>query len=215
MIPSIDYLSPVLDELEKRWPGNRTVNIVFHGHSVPSGYFDTPVVDTFNAYPHLLHRIIKERYPHAVVNVIVTAIGGENAVSGAARFASDVLTHHPDVVVIDYALNDRGVEGVADAWGDMIRQAKAAGVKVILCTPTWDLTWKEQSDYWHALEHHAQLVRDMADQYDVGLADFFSAFARTVKTPDDLHALLSHWNHPNRAGHELAAAELARYFPAR
>ena len=215
MIQSNDYLSPVLDELDKRWPANRTVNIVCHGHSVPSGYFDTPVVDTFNAYPHLLHCTIKERYPHAVVNMIVTAIGGENAVSGAVRFAADVLPHRPDVVIIDYALNDRGMPGIVKAWEDMILQAKAAGVKVILCTPTWDATWKEQSEYWYALKRHAEFVRDMADKHDVGLADFFAAFERTVHTPEDLNALLSHWNHPNRAGHELAAQELARYFPAR
>lgn len=215
MVQNADYLAPILDELDKRWPANRTVNIVFHGHSVPSGYFDTPVVDTFNAYPHLVHRIVKERYPHAVVNVITTAIGGENAVSGAARFADDVLTHRPDVVIIDYALNDRGAAGVVKAWEDMILQAKAAGVKVILCTPTWDMTWKEQSEYWLALVRHAEFVRDLADRHDVGLADLFAAFERAVKTPDDLAALLSHWNHPNRAGHELAAAEIARYFPAR
>lgn len=42
MIQSINYLSPIIDELAKRWPDNRTVNIVCHGHSVPSGYFATP-----------------------------------------------------------------------------------------------------------------------------------------------------------------------------
>ena len=26
-------------ELRKSWPDNRTINIVFHGHSVPSGNF--------------------------------------------------------------------------------------------------------------------------------------------------------------------------------
>ena len=77
------YLSGVVTELTRQWPANRTVNIVCHGHSVPAGYFRTPVVDTFNAYPHLLHRGLKERFPYAVVNVIVTAIGGENSESGA------------------------------------------------------------------------------------------------------------------------------------
>ncbi|WP_342481353.1 hypothetical protein NST07_08230 [Paenibacillus sp. FSL L8-0340] len=41
-------------ELKRQWPENRTLNIVCHGHSVPSGYFATPIVDTFHAYPHLL-----------------------------------------------------------------------------------------------------------------------------------------------------------------
>ena len=215
MIQGNDYLSPILEELGKRWPDNRTVNIVCHGHSVPSGYFDTPIVDTFNAYPHLLHQLIKARYPFAVVNVIVTAIGGENALQGAARFERDVLTHCPDVVIIDYALNDRGVEGAPAAWEDMIRLAKAHGVPVILCTPTWDTTWLEQSDYWKSLEACAQQIRVMADKHSVGLADNFAAFEHAVKSPDDLAPLLSHWNHPSRAGHELAAAEIGKYFPVR
>ncbi|MDI6617302.1 MAG: hypothetical protein QME45_01335 [Clostridiales bacterium] len=33
------YLSSIIKELNKQWPENRTINIVFHGHSVPSGAF--------------------------------------------------------------------------------------------------------------------------------------------------------------------------------
>lgn len=86
MIGGLNYLQPVLDKLALQWPDNETVNLVCHGHSVPSGYFTTPFVNTFDAYPHLLHRMIKERFPFAVVNVIVTAIGGEHVASGAGRF---------------------------------------------------------------------------------------------------------------------------------
>ena len=101
------YLADVSATLQKQWPDNRIVNIVCHGHSVPAGYFDTPVVDAFNAYPHLLHRGLKSRFPWAVINVIVTAIGGENSEAGAERFDRDVLSLRPDVVTIDYGLNDR------------------------------------------------------------------------------------------------------------
>ena len=105
----LEYLADVLSILREPWPENRTVNIVCHGHSVPAGYFATPAVDTFNAYPHLLHAGLKERFRNAVINVIVTAIGGENSSSGAERFERDVLCHRPDVVTIDYGLNDRGI----------------------------------------------------------------------------------------------------------
>ena len=47
------YLHDICAIMAAEWPGNRTVNIVCHGHSVPAGYFKTPVVDTFNAYPFL------------------------------------------------------------------------------------------------------------------------------------------------------------------
>ena len=37
-----NYLKGVVDILKTPWPANRTVNIVAHGHSVPTGYFATP-----------------------------------------------------------------------------------------------------------------------------------------------------------------------------
>jgi acyl-CoA thioesterase I len=67
------YLTNLIKVLKAQWPKNRTVNIVCHGHSVPAGYFATPLVQTFDAYPHLLHRLLKERFPFAVINVVVPA----------------------------------------------------------------------------------------------------------------------------------------------
>lgn len=44
MVNPSDYLSDIKTELQKEWPKNRTMNIVFYGHSVPAGYFKTPHV---------------------------------------------------------------------------------------------------------------------------------------------------------------------------
>src|SRR3954453_4525562 len=101
----MNYFQRVIEQLRMQYPNNRIINIVCHGHSVPAGYFKTPEVRTFDSYPHLMHVGLAERFPHAVINVIVTAIGGENAVSGARRFEADVLAHRPDLITIDYALN--------------------------------------------------------------------------------------------------------------
>ena len=86
------YLAALTNLLRVPWPKNRTINIVCHGHSVPAGYFKTPLVNTFNAYPHLLHVGLKQQFPNAVINVIVTAIGGEAADAGERRFGRDVLS---------------------------------------------------------------------------------------------------------------------------
>jgi lysophospholipase L1-like esterase len=211
------YLADVCAALKVKWPGNRMINIVCHGHSVPAGYFKTPVVDTFNAYPHLLHVGIKERFPFAVLNVIVTAIGGENSVAGAARFERDVLSHRPSVVTIDYSLNDRGpgLEKAEAAWSAMIEQALAAKVKVILMTPTSDLTQLPTAPEAQRLplKQQAEQVRRLAAKYGLALADSLAAFEAAVAAGKDLKDLLSQSNHPNRAGHDLAAAELLKWFP--
>jgi acyl-CoA thioesterase I len=207
-----EFRKPLIEQFEATWPGNRTVNIVCHGHSVPAGYFKTPVVQTFDSYPHLLHVAIKQAYPKAVVNVIVTAIGGENSEQGAKRFARDVLGLRPDVVTIDYSLNDRGIglERAKAAWEGMIDSAKKAGVKVILLTPSWDLGVKITSSS-DPLLLHADQVRRLARKHSVGLADSLEAFVK-VGANSSLERLMSQSNHPNRAGHELIVKELAPWF---
>lgn len=208
------YLAELAALLRLEWPRNRAVNIVCHGHSVPAGYFQTPVVDTFNAYPHLLHRRLKERFPHAVVNVIVTAIGGEDSMRGAERFARDVLCHHPDLVTIDYALNDRraGLEAAGRAWTSMIQAAQASAVRLILLTPTAD-TAARLDDPEDPLNRHAAQVRALAAHHGVALADSLASFQACLARGVALADLMSQPNHPNRAGHDLAVDELMKLFP--
>lgn len=212
-----EYLNGLCDEMAVCWPKNRAINIVCHGHSVPAGYFATPYVNPFGAYPHLLHRILKERFPFAVVNVIVTAIGGEDSQSGAERFERDVLTHKPDVITVDYGLNDRriGLKKAEAAWARMIEAALESSKKVILLTPSWDNTYFKQNDAWHELEKHREQIIGLADRYGIGLADSFGAFEKNIQTGMDLVQYLSHGNHPTQKGHELIAAEIGKYFLAR
>lgn len=207
------YLAEIKGELQKMWPDNRTITIVCHGHSVPAGYFETPTVDSLHAYPHLLLTRLKQRYPTAVINVIVTAIGGENAVSGAARFERDVLTHRPDIVTIDYALNDRanGLARSRRAWEQMIASAKARGIKVILLTPTPDLQ-SALDDAEDPLNQHARQVRELAAYHKVGLVDSLLLFQQRLQGGRRLEDLMSQANHPNSAGHELVAEGLMEWF---
>ena len=209
-----NYLAPVIAELETKWPKNRAVNIVCHGHSVPSGYFKTPAVDSLHAYPNLLRVALAEKFTNAVINVIVTAIGGENSVKGAARFEADVLTHKPDVVLIDYALNDRriGLETARMNWISMIEIAQATGVKIILLTPTPDQSAK-LDDVNDPLNQHAEQIRDLAAEFHTGLVDSLAAFKAELAHGTELTNLMSQVNHPNARGHELVGAELVKWFP--
>ena len=208
------YLADITATLQKQWPENRIVNIVCHGHSVPAGYFKTPVVDTFNAYPHLLHQELKRRFPWAVINVIVTAIGGENSEAGAARFERDVLSLRPDAVAIDYGLNDRpiGTARAKIALVSMIRKAQKKNVKIILLTPTADSEAK-LDDPNDPLNQQAELIRALAGEYHLGLVDSLAAFRHYVKNKGPLPDLMSQVNHPNRHGHELVAGQMLLWFP--
>lgn len=207
------YLSEIVAELGKRWPDSRTVNLVFHGHSVPAGYARTPAVNTLQAYPHRVLCGLKDRFGTAVVNVITTAIGGEQSEQGAARFEAEVLTHRPDVLFIDYALNDRtiGLERSEKAWRSMIEAALAKGVKVILLTPTPDLSEDIRSDQ-APLQAYAQMIRRLAAEYHVGLADSYAVFRAKAETGEKMASFMAQVNHPDARGHAIVAEEILRWF---
>ena len=200
-------------ELEKPWPNNRAIHLVFHGHSVPAGYHKTPEVKPFDSYPLLALGMIKENHPHAVINAIVTAIGGETSVQGAARFERDVLSLRPDVIFIDYALNDRRLPEaeVETAWRAMARAAKARGVPVVFITPTGAQGVKIGAA-GEALEIRAEIIRKVAEEEDVPVADVWAVWKAALAGGVKQEALLSQVNHPNREGHELAAKVIAKLF---
>jgi lysophospholipase L1-like esterase len=210
---SSSYLNNLKTGMQKEWPDNRTINLVFHGHSVPSGYFKTPEVNTLAAYPALVLKKIKADYPFAVVNVIVTAIGGENSVQGAKRFEKTVLNHNPGVLFIDYALNDRGI-GLSEAynaWDEMIKKAKSENIKVILLTPSPD----QRVDYSNPdneLKKHTDQIIRLAKENNVGIVDSYKAFKFFYSDKEKLAKYMAQVNHPNELGHELIANEIYKYF---
>ncbi|MGN7884696.1 SGNH/GDSL hydrolase family protein [Dyadobacter sp. 22481] len=206
------YLSDVKRELRTQWPKNRRINVVFHGHSVPAGFWDNHEVHTLESYPNLFLKALKDKYPYAVVNVIVTAVGGENSLKGATRFESEVLPHQPDVIFIDYALNDRfsPLDKTREALAKMILAAQAKNIKVILVTPSPDQRI-DISDPANPLDPYAAQIRELAKQYHTGLADPYVNFQKVVKE-GKLKEVMSSVNHPNLAGHTLIVNSLLPYF---
>lgn len=207
------YLNDLKAEMKKEWPKNRTINLVFHGHSVPAGYFKTPVVNTLEAYPYQALGALKAEYPFAVINIINTSIGGENSESGAKRFETEVLNHKPDVLFIDYALNDQGIglERAKVAWEKMISIALKKGIKVILLSPSPDqrVNILETNN---VLEQHTAQIKRLSEKYGIGFVDTYRMFQKRVISGEKITKFMSQVNHPNENGHELIANGIMRYF---
>lgn len=208
-----NYLKEIKEELKKTWPHNRTINLVFHGHSVPTGYFRTPRINTFQSYPFLLLKELKSIYPTAAINVITTSIGGENSEQGEKRFKKEVLVHRPDVLFIDYALNDRsiGLERSKNAMEKMIKKALKKDIKVILLTPSPDLQVDlTQPD--NQLEQFTDQLIQLAREYEIGLVDSYALFEEKAEAGEDIKPYMAQSNHPNGKGHQVIADEIVEYF---
>ncbi|WP_417444505.1 SGNH/GDSL hydrolase family protein [Joostella sp.] len=199
------YLDSLKNELRLAWPKNKTINLVFHGHSVPTGFLTKGVTDRLSSYPFRTLKKVNDHYPYSVVNTITTSIGGEQSEQGALRFKEEVLSYKPDVLFIDYALNDRsiGLERTKIAWEQMIAEALAYGTKVILLTPTPDLhedILRDNSE----LAKYSEQIRVLAKKYNVGLVDDYKIFKELAKT-EELSSFMAQKNHINQKGHQLVA----------
>ena len=208
-----NYLNDIKTELKKEWPKNRTINLVFHGHSVPAGYFKTPIVNTLESYPFLLLKELKTIYPYAVINVINTSVGGENSISGEKRFRSDVLIHKPDLLFIDYALNDRGMglDKSYKAWSLMINKALKENIKIILLTPSPDQRVNILMPN-NELEQFAEQIKQLSKEKGIGLIDSYQLFKSQLVLGDSISNYMSQVNHPNKEGHQLISNEIIKYF---
>ena len=208
-----NYLNDIKTELKKEWPKNRTINLVFHGHSVPAGYFKTPIVNSLESYPFLLLKELKTIYPYAVINVINTSVGGENSISGEKRFRSDVLIHKPDLLFIDYALNDRGMglDKSYKAWSLMINKALKENIKIILLTPSPDQRVNILMPN-NELEQFAEQIKQLSKEKGIGLIDSYQLFKSQLVLGDSISYYMSQVNHPNKEGHQLISNEIIKYF---
>ena len=208
------YLKDVKKQLTIEWPKNKTINLVFHGHSVPAGYFKTPDVRTFEAYPFQVLKELKKLYPYAVINVINTSIGGEHSKNGEKRFTADVLTHKPDVLFIDYVLNDKGlgIDKAKEAWESMIKQALEKNIKVILLSPSPHQNYNIMDSDTYLDQHTTQIVEALAKKYNIGFVNSYGLFKKVITSRDSVVNYMSQVNHPNERGHGVIAKGIMEYF---
>lgn len=197
-------------QLSKSFPDSTIVNIVAFGDSVPAGYGVTPKVSQATAYPRLVSEFLNDRYPTAVLNVITSAVGGENSREGLKRFAQDVGGMRPSAVLIDYGLNDRLIpRGESEAnMKALITLCRAFGSVPVLVTPNPDLNGEPPGSY-STLPEQTDLIRQVAKSEGVPLADAAAAFA---SYNGDVKELMATNGHPNAHGHQLIAGTITALF---
>jgi acyl-CoA thioesterase I len=95
--------------------------------------------DPAHTYPARLAEELRARWPQRAVTVINKGVNGEMAPQMLARFESDVLPYHPQLVIwqtgSNRALRSGDIEGYADTLREGNRRLKAARVDIVLMDP--------------------------------------------------------------------------------
>ena len=168
--------------------------------------------------------------------VINSGIPGNTTSDARKRFQKDVLDQKPELVIIQFGLNDSAIdvslgsrdprvpmETYAENLKSMVGELKQAGRKVILMTQnpiSWTPKLKEiygspPYDVEDPMglnrlnSKYAQTVRDISIEFKVPLVDIYSLFSSLMASvEEDSASLLLDGIHPNDKGHKLISAKL-------
>ncbi|MEO6754862.1 MAG: GDSL-type esterase/lipase family protein, partial [Chthoniobacteraceae bacterium] len=208
------------------------VTIVAFGDST------TAVRDSTKIYAAILQDELRN------VRIINAGVSGNTTDMARKRFEKDVLTHQPQIAIIQFGINDAAI----DVWKQppasvprvslpdyrqnltsMVQALKAQRARVVLMTSN-PIHWSDVTRKLYAkppylpedvegfnviLRHYAQAVREIAKAEGVGLVDVFAAFKAREAEPDRKPGSLARDGmHPDDEGHRLIADLLIKHLAA-
>lgn len=189
-----------LKNLMKRAANGESLVIGFLGGSITQGSLSsTPKT----CYAYLVYEWWKKSFPNAAFSFVNGGIGGTTSHYGGARAWKDVLCYRPDIVTVDFSVNDDANEFFEETYEGTIRRLLAAPsdpAVVVLNNVFYD-TGKNAQNYHNRIADHYGIPH--VSIKDTVYPDVESGkIVRADITPDNLH--------PNDKGHRLVADEICK-----
>lgn len=104
------------------------------GKEVRIAYFGGSITAADGWRPQTL-QWFRDTYPQAQIKEINAAIGGTGSDLGVYRFGQDVLAHKPDLIFVEFAVNDGGAspENIWRGMEGIVRQTWKADPTIDIC----------------------------------------------------------------------------------
>ena len=105
------------------------------GQEVRIAYFGGSITAAGEGWRSKTLKWFRETYPQARISEINAAIGGTGSDLGVYRFQQDVLAHKPDLIFVEFSVNDGGAapENIWRGMEGIIRQAWKANPNIDIC----------------------------------------------------------------------------------
>jgi acyl-CoA thioesterase I len=139
--PVADSIAPTgwrLPGVARRLASGAAFTVVSIGSSSTAGAgASTPD----SSYPALLGHHLRRRFPRSEIRSVNAGIGGQSLEQLRARFASDVLSQHPQLVILQTGTIDYMIGVPIDVFAAQLRSAIAqlqdGGAEVVLLDSQW------------------------------------------------------------------------------
>lgn len=185
----------------KKLQAGEEVTIAYLGGSITQG----TGADNENCYAALTTKWIESQYPDAKVNYVNAGIGATGSYIGVHRCDAQVLSHDPDLVFIDFSVNDESQNNAINklTYEGLIRKIwKHSSNPGIICIAM------TQDNGTSVQECHGEVT----EKYSVPFVSYHDAMLNFLNTNDVQWSDISGDNiHPNMSGHAILSAMLTTY----
>jgi lysophospholipase L1-like esterase len=198
------FLARTLEDLKN----GCDVTIVAFGDSITAGYA------VRRGFTSFWREMLQKKYPDAKIEMINSGVSGDTTMDGLARLDWTVLSYEPDLVTINFGINDcvlrLGLDDFEINLVEMVRRIRAGPGSEILLLSSQPL---ETPPYDRLVLDYYQAIERVAKEMDVGFVDVYGAWMERIRQGTPLGSLiLSGLDHPNEAGYKIIAEELMKLF---
>lgn len=154
-------------------------------------------------YAYLLRDWFESTFPNAKINYVNAGIGATDSHLGIYRLERDVLSKNPDLVIVEFSVNDTSPKTNAVTYEAVVRNILNHETD-----PAVMLLFMTQEDGTSLVETH----RPIGEYYDLPMISYKNAILPVIERGDIAWDDISPDNiHPNDEGHKLVAGLVENY----
>lgn len=189
-----------LADVVRRAQDGEEITIGFLGGSITEGRGAANIQD---CYVSQVYKWWYDTFPQSKVNVINAGLGGTSSYLGVHRVGDEILSHDPDLVFIEFAVNDTLEKTCTNSYENLIR-------KILLSEsdPALVLLFAAKETGESAEEAEAELGR----YYELPMISYKKAVLPEVEAGSFAwYEIAEDIVHPNNRGHSIFAGLITAY----
>lgn len=177
------------------------ITVAFIGGSITMG---SQASDLEKCYAHLVYQYLVEKLPNSKVKYINAGIGATGSDYGVARADEDVLSDEPDLIFVEFSVNDGPNEYFEETFEGLIRKLlnhESAPAVVVINSVKYDSGDNAQS-----------IHNRIASYYDLPTLSMRNSIYAEIQAGNiDKSEITEDDIHPIDKGHALVAAIINEY----
>lgn len=179
----------------KRALAGETLRVAFLGGSITAGAAATTAE---SCYAYRVYSWWKKNFPLAKIEYVNAGVGATTSKFGVARVKEDVLSLRPDVVFVEFSVNDSDDEVFRETFEGLIR--------TILLDPKEPAVFMFNNVLYDSGENAERVHNEIGEYYDLPIVSMKASIFEEIRRGGLKNTDISADNlHPNDLGHQLVA----------